>query len=128
MKEGHYHPAQLAYGKLESGVHLLAPQTVLHFTIDLYNCSVEMFEKNDVKKAAEWATTALDCANSKDFDSELESRRKSIILNTSRLLGRCSILMLNYINIRNNLKFLMTSTRIMAHQKRRHEKKKKKKK
>jgi hypothetical protein len=105
LREGHYHPAQLAYKKLKSGFHLLAPQTVLHFTIDLYNCSVEMFQKDEVKKTTEWASIALDCANSKDFGPELGSKRNSIILNTSRLLGRYSLFMLNYINLRHYLKF-----------------------
>lgn len=77
----------MAYTRLFAGIKLLSPVTVLHVTIDLYNCAVEMLESGEIEKAIEWAGKTLDCSKAKQFDDKLVEKRDSIVLNTSRLLG-----------------------------------------
>lgn len=80
-------PAGLAYHRLWQGMQALSPQAILHFIIDLYNCSVDMFQNNNHNMAIDWASKTLDCAGLKKFDDELGKKRDSVVLNTSRLLG-----------------------------------------
>lgn len=66
---------------------MLSPQTILHFAIDLYNCAVDIFQKDDTKMSIKWASNTLDCIGSNTFEDELGKKRDSVVLNTSRLLG-----------------------------------------
>lgn len=46
-----------------------------------------MFQKKDPKTAIEWASKALDSANSNEVENDLRNKRESVVLNSSRLLG-----------------------------------------
>lgn len=98
LKERNYGPAKLAYERLVMGIEVLSPVTVLHFTIDLYNCSVEIFQADDIKMTIEWASKALDCAGVKKFEDNLSKKHDTVVLNSSRLLGEFFLDLVDYPN------------------------------